>query len=338
MKFFQKRGVALVVLILAILGSSVYGISKKPAEPTKLLDVEYRTWICDEAKLLSGDTEKLIEDYNDSWDAKYYAVVAVARVDTLTGWEAEDYAFALGEKWGLGPNDMVLLLVEDSHYYVALGESANYAMMDTQQQKLQAAIEKDYYDGDFDAAVTAFFRQADVFYAQAAGSLNSSSDASWDSGYVGGGSSDVNLFGVVMLIVAIFVVWMLLDRMRYTRYRRRVIVTPGIPYYPVFWGRPRRPVPPRRPAPPPPRPPAGGGYRPPRNTPPRSTPNRSNSFGGGSRGGFSGSSRSSSSRSSFGGSNRGGFGGGSRSSGGSRGGSRGGFGGGSRGGFGGGRR
>ena len=33
MKFYQKRGFALVVLVLAILGSCVYGISKKPADP-----------------------------------------------------------------------------------------------------------------------------------------------------------------------------------------------------------------------------------------------------------------------------------------------------------------
>ena len=32
MKFYQKRGFALVVLVLAILGSCVYGISKKPAD------------------------------------------------------------------------------------------------------------------------------------------------------------------------------------------------------------------------------------------------------------------------------------------------------------------
>ena len=30
MKFYQKRGFALVVLVLAILGSCVYGISKSP--------------------------------------------------------------------------------------------------------------------------------------------------------------------------------------------------------------------------------------------------------------------------------------------------------------------
>lgn len=33
MKFYQKRGFALVVLILAILGASVYGISQKARLP-----------------------------------------------------------------------------------------------------------------------------------------------------------------------------------------------------------------------------------------------------------------------------------------------------------------
>lgn len=334
MKFFQKRGVALVVLILAVLGSSVYGISKKPdplPDPTELLPVEYRTWIYDDAGLLSADTKKLIEDYNRSWDENYVALIAVASVETLVGWTNEDYAFALGEAWGLGPNDMVLLLVENGDYYVALGEQANYVMMETQQQKLKNAIEDDYYDGKFDAAVTSFFRQADVFYAQVGKNLaGSDSLTGWEGGaalpeYRDSGE-DMSIFGAIVVIVAIFVLWALLDRVRYTRYRRRVVVTPGIVYRPIFWGRPHRPVPPRRPAPPPPRPPAGGGYRPPRsNTPPRSTPNRSNSFGGGSRGGFGGSSR-------------GGFGGGGRSSGGSRGGFGGGRSGGSRGGFGGGRR
>ena len=55
-----------------------------------------------------------------------------------------------------------------------------------------------------------------------------------------------------MLIIGIFVVWMLLDAVRYSRYRRRYVV--GAPvnvvrpvYYPVFWG--RRYAPPRPPRP-----------------------------------------------------------------------------------------
>ena len=103
---------------------------------------------------------------------------------------------------------------------------------------------------------------------------------------------------MVLLIVVIFVVWVLLDRVRYNRYRRRYIV--GTPvsvvrpvYYPIFWGRHMRPRPPRQP-----RAPYGGGPRPPVGgyQPPRSG---GSGFGGGSRGGRGG----------FGG---GGFGGGRR--------------------------
>ena len=45
MKFYQKRGFALVVLILAIIGSGVYGISKKPAallKPVNRLNITRR--------------------------------------------------------------------------------------------------------------------------------------------------------------------------------------------------------------------------------------------------------------------------------------------------------
>ena len=77
---------------------------------------------------------------------------------------------------------------------------------------------------------------------------------SYNGGWVD--SSGASVSSVIVLIIAIFVIWVLLDRMRYTRYQRRIRVGgPVIPYYyPIFWGRPRR----RRPAPPPPRGPRGG--------------------------------------------------------------------------------
>ena len=151
------------------------------------------------------------------------------------------------------------------------------------------------------------------------------------------GSVAVQLASVV---VTLLILWVLLDRVRYTRYRRRYLVPgmgiPTVRYYPVFWGRPRRrrtvyrsrPTPPHH-SPRGPRPPygSGGAFG--------GSPFVGGSFGGGgsfrggsggSRGGFGG-----------GGSFRGG-GGGSRGSFGGGGSFRGG-GGGSRGGFsGGGRR
>ena len=68
MKFYQKRGFALVVLILAILGASVYGISKKPAS---LPEVSHYNWICDQAGLLTQDARQTIQEYNTAWNDKY---------------------------------------------------------------------------------------------------------------------------------------------------------------------------------------------------------------------------------------------------------------------------
>ena len=337
MKFFKKRSVAWVVLVLAVAASVWIGFARKDyflaKQPTELLDVQYRQWICDDADLLRSETIQLIEQYNANWDERYYAVVAVATVEHLTGWEGQEYAANLGQQWGLGENDMILLLVEDGDWQVYCGDRVGACMTDTQQQKLRSAIDSPYYTGDFNAAVTAFFRQSDVFYAQAqlnTGESYNGSDLGWyaqEPAAVKTGG--VSIGGVVLLIVAIFAVWVLLDRMRYNRYRRRYVmpgIVPPVAYYPIFWGRrpaaPRAPRPPRRPYNGGPRPPAGGGprpggggYRPPRSTP-RPQPPRSSSRPGS---GFSG----------------GGFGGGSRSGGSRSGGSRGGFGGG---GFGGGRR
>ena len=321
MKFYQRRSVALIVLVLAILGASVYGLSKKPADLPK---VEYMNWIADEAKLLSSETERTIETYNASWDQKYRALVAVVTVDNIRGWKAEDFTYSLGNEWGLGANDMLLLVAEDDHYYVALGDTLLEVMTDTQQSKLQAAIEPDYYKGNFDAAVTAFFRQADVFYAQALSNVGSSPAFVWEDGAASAGGVGRAIFGIIAVMIVLFAVWALLDRVRYNRYRRRVVVTPGITYYPIFWGRPRTVVRPAPPRPPQPtyRSPGSSNYRPSGGTTVHrsNTTSRPSNFG---NGGFGGGSRSSSSRSSG---NRG-----SRSSGGSRGG----FG---RGGFGGGRR
>ena len=139
MKFYQKRGFALVVLILAIIGSGVYGISKKPAAPP---EVSYYNWICDEAGLLDQETRQTIQDYNTAWNKQYYAVVAVAAVDDIRGWSSEDYARELGARWGLGANDMLLLLVKGGDWYVACGDNLADLMTDTQQTRLAGACRR----------------------------------------------------------------------------------------------------------------------------------------------------------------------------------------------------
>lgn len=304
MKIFRNRAVAWLVLVLAIAASCLWGLHKKPAD---VPEVRYYQWICDEAGLLDGETEKTVEQYNAAWDDRYRAVIAVASVDNIDGWTYEKFCARLGGDWGLGPNDMLLLLVRDGDYYVACGDNVLASLMDSQQAKLQSAIEPDYYGGDYDGAVTAFFRQADVVYAQM-NSMNPmmSNDAGqpWPEK---GDASGVNLGGVLLLIIAIFVVWMLLDRVRYNRYQRRSAYVTGAPrtvYYPVFWGRPRVAPPPVHRAPPP--------RQAPRQAPRQNVSRQSRPSAPRSGGGFGGSGFGGGNRSRGGGFGGGGFGGGKR--------------------------
>ena len=232
---------------------------------------------------------------------------------------------------------MLLLLVKGGDWYVACGDDLADQMTDTQQAKLKTALDTPYYAGDYSQAAVDFFRQSDVVVPGPGQSGSHQQPAQNQGWQQPSAASGVSVSGVVLLIVGIFVIWSLLDRMRYNRYRRRPVVAGGPVYYPIFSGRrpraPRAPGPsgsrrsvwaavaglpglhlPGLPGPAVPGLPSPAGPRPGNYSRPSS-----GGFGGGSRSGGFG--------------NRGGFGGGGRSSGGSRGG---GFGG--KGGFDGGRR
>ena len=273
-KILQNQVVAWVLLIAAVALACFWGFSRKDAyeakKTTELLDVKYYTWVNDSAKLLSDATEKTVAEYDTTWNDRYYSVVAVATLPKLNGWTEADYARALGEKWGLGAGDMLLLLVKGDDWYVAVGDNVAATMTDTQQTKLKQAIDQPYYAGNYDEAVVAFFRQADVFYAQAGisggGGSASAPAEEWTEYQQPKPAGHVSLFKVLLLVVGILVVWAILDRFRYNRYRRRYAtvnpVMPIVSYYPIFWGRPRAPLSPR-----PVRPVGyGGGYSRPTTT------------------------------------------------------------------------
>ncbi len=160
MKFFKSSAVALAVLILVVAAGSVYGLSRKP------LEVQYHQWIADDAGVLTESTVEMLHSYNQQWDSRYNAAIAVAAVDSTHGWSGAKYAAMLGKQWGLGQNDMLLLMVEGKDYQVLYGNSVNSTITDTQESMLRRALDSDYYDGDYDQAALKFFRAADVVFAQ----------------------------------------------------------------------------------------------------------------------------------------------------------------------------
>ena len=341
MKLLKKKGVAITIMIAAILLSSLYGLSKRPqvevpeggeALNESLSTAAFAPYVVDQANVLSASQEETINLYNANWDSMVGSILAVVTVDTVTG-DMEDAAYDWADSLELGSNDAILLMAVGSGDYTVVASGTFYDRLAAQSTGFVDSAMAEYVNaGDYGVAALSLFGQLHVLISQ-------------ESAYRAPSAGGVVVFSIVpivVLLVVLVAIFSAMDSIRYSAWNARygAMGVPPVVYRPILWWhrpgsawyrRRRNPPPPRGPRPPRgpggfgggPRPPVGGGPRPPRNT--SSRPPRSGSFGGGSRGG------------SFGGGRSGGFGGGSR--GGSFGGGRsGGFGGGGRGGGFGGRR
>ena len=345
MKFFQKRGVAIVVLILAIVASSAWGLHKAPAVSTpeggekldpSLSTAAFTQYVRDDAGVLSDKTEEAIGLYNANWDKMFGSIMAVVTVQSSDNLEKTAYDYA--DTMQLGSNDAILVIAKQQQDYYLVASGDFYDLLSGLSQSFVAScMESGVQKSDYDAAVRSLCAALHVELSQ----QYQQSEAALDEA--------ANGVMFIMILIIFFVLWIMLDGMRYRRYRRRYMMPgmgiPTVVYHPIFWGRrpPRGPRPPRSGGPRPPqggpRPPQGGP-RPPRsggssggNRRPPQQPRRPSGGSGNSFGGFGSSGRGGG----FGSGNFGGFGGSSRGGGFGGDGSFGGFGGSRGGGFGGGR-
>ena len=314
MKFFQKRGVAIVVLILAIVASSAWGLHKTPAVSTpeggekldpSLSTAAFEQYVRDEANVLSDKTEKAVSLYNANWDKMFGSIMAVVTVQSSDNLENTAYDYA--DTMQLGSNDAILVIAKQQQDYYLVASGDFYDLLSGLSQSFVASCVADNVQkGDYDAAVCSICAALHVELSQ----QYQQSEAALDEA--------ANGVMFIMILIIFFVLWIMLDGMRYRRYRRRYMMpgmgVPTVMYHPIFWGR----RPPRGPRPPHSSGSSGGNRRPPQQ------PRRPSGGSGNSFGGFGSSGRGGS----FGSGNFGGFGGSSRG---------GGFGGGRSGGFGGGR-
>lgn len=368
MKLLKNRAFAALVLIAAIILSSLYGLSKKPAVEVleggapldeNLSTVSFREYIVDEAAVLSSRTEDTLSLYNANWDKLDKSIMAVVTVTDASpyGNDIRDAALNWSVELNLNEESDAILLIDVGRKDVYLLPSGSFAerFNGRETQYARSCLYEPAMAGKWDEGVLALFAETHLLFDT--------------RGQSGGGSLLVSLLPAILLLIVLLVVFSWIDSLRYSSWYGRygTMSVPTVVYRPIFWWHrpgsrwyrrrqmPPPPPPPRGPRGPGPRPPMGGGPRPPMGggprppvsggpRPPRPTPprtggggfNRGGGFGGGSvggggfsRGGGFGGGRSGGG--SFGGSRGGGFGGGSRGGGGFGGGSRGG-------GFGGGRR
>ena len=124
MKFFQKRGVAIAVLILAILASSAWGLHKAPVVSTpeggekldpSLSTAAFTQYVRDEADILSDKTEEAVGLYNANWDKMFGSIMAVVTVQSSD--DLENTAYDYAEAMQLGTNDAILLIAKQQQDY-----------------------------------------------------------------------------------------------------------------------------------------------------------------------------------------------------------------------------
>ena len=324
MKFFKKRPVAVVVLVLAIVAGILLGqlrANRAPAPPstgetaldTSLSTAAYETWIWDEANAFSSSEEKQICLYNANWDERYTSLLAVAAVKSVDG-DIADYAYELGNEIGLGQGDALLVLdIGGQDAYLATGDDfADVLLSDTQSTTyLNLYLYEDFMAGNYGKGVLTFMSALNDRYVEVFGGERTAS------------SDGDGIIGFIVLLVFLFIILNAIDKSRYNSYRQRYygVANPPYVFRPIlFWHGPSYGWYRRNWRQPPPPPPPGSNRRPP-----------SGGFGGfGGSSGFTSNNRgggfgSSSSRGGgFGSSRGGGFGGGSSRGGGFSGGSRGG--------------
>lgn len=237
----------------------------------------------DEANVLSDKTEKAVSLYNANWDKMFGSIMAVVTTESAN--DIEDTAYDYADTMQLGSNDAILVIAKQQQDYYLVASGDFYDLLSGLSQSFVASCMADNVQkGDYDAAVRSLCAALHVELSQ----QYQQSEAALDEA--------ANGVMFIMILIIFFVLWIMLDGMRYRR-------------------------PPQQP-----RRPSGssgssfGGF---------GSSGRGGGFGSGNFGGFGGSSRGGG----FGGGRSGGFGG---SRGGGFGGGRsGGFGGGRGGGFGG---
>ena len=164
-KILGNTVVAWVVLVLTVAGACFLGISRKgyfeEKKKTELLKVTKGNWVCDNADILSDDTERDVMERDRVWTNSYNTVAAVATLPGLNRWSAEDYAVALGKKWGLSENALLLLLVKDGECYLAAGAGVDAYLTSQEKNDLINSVYTECNAKNYDGAVTAFLDWAE---------------------------------------------------------------------------------------------------------------------------------------------------------------------------------
>ena len=172
MNVFKKRGVAVTVLILAVIAAILIGQLTKPSvdetyKPESSATAQswakahadsYTAYVQDEAGLFSSATKQTLAEYNAALDYQYSGILGVVTVPTLSGSSIKAYSDKIcygTDTYGNG--DLVLLIDEESgQWYVSPGDDISYYLNDNLEIIFTQNLGDSFLD-DPDSAITTLF-------------------------------------------------------------------------------------------------------------------------------------------------------------------------------------
>ncbi len=268
---------ALFVLLALLLTACGQSTQESGAE---IVDPAENFYVSDYADVLSGDTERYIQELNGRLEAACGGQIVVVTLDFLNDLDAEQYAYEVLNQWGVGDadenNGVVLLLVPgEGKCWITVGAGLENALT---AGNLESILETYFYDdfdsGNYDDAVYNTVQYLEEWFSGWYG-VDLSSYAGETPANTGGrepvyaepGYGSGRSWFVVFEIIFVLIVIVALIAIFSSMGRRRG-GGGGIFFMPIFRPRPRPPRPPRTPR----NPPRGSGFGGrPGGTPPRNS-------------------------------------------------------------------
>ena len=132
MKFFAKKGVAILLTVLMVAASILIAVGAAPEKASAAGNTaQSSSWVADQAGLLSQAAVRRRNKTNEKLNEAYGGVLAFVAQESLNGADIEDYAFEMGDTLGLGTCDLILVIETSStDWYVAAGEQAQLYLTD----------------------------------------------------------------------------------------------------------------------------------------------------------------------------------------------------------------
>ena len=219
MKLLKKKGVAITIMIAAILLSSLYGLSKRPqvevpkggeALNESLSTAAFAPYLVDQADVLSSSQEETINLYNANWDSMVGSILSVVTVDTVTG-DMEDAAYGWADSLELGSNDAILLMAVGSGDYTVVASGAFYDRLAAHSTGFVDSAMAEYVNaGDYGGAALSLFGQLHVLISQEATYAPSA-----------GGVAALSIVPIVVLLVVLVAIFSAMDSIRYSAWHAR---------------------------------------------------------------------------------------------------------------------